>query len=194
MDIRVGLWRKLSAEELMLLNCGVGADLRVPWTARRSNQSILKEISPGCSLEGLTDPEALILWPPDAKSWLIGKDPDARRDWGQEEKGMTEDEVARWHHRLDGHEFESTPGVGDGQGGLVCYDSWGRKGSDTTEQLNWTVLNSLSTLLLLLNHSTDTTQSSPGSIQGHNFQPVFFSRFLGNSRTSPAVVYYKFQV
>ena len=80
--------------------------LRVPWTARRSNQSILKEISPGCSLER-TDGEAEtpILWPPHAKSWLIGKDPDAGRDWGQEEKGTTEDEMAGWHHRLNGHEF-----------------------------------------------------------------------------------------
>ena len=88
---------------------------------------------------GRTDAEAEtpILWPPHAKSWLIGKDPDAGRDWGQEEKGTTEDEMAGWHHRLDGHETEWTPGVGDGQGGLACCDSWGRKESDTTEQLNW---------------------------------------------------------
>ena len=81
-----------------------------------------------------------VLWPPHAKSWLIGKDSDAGRDWGQEEKGMTEDEMAGWHHWLDGRESEWTPGVGDGQGGLVCCDSWGRKGSDTTERLNWTEL------------------------------------------------------
>ena len=81
-----------------------------------------------------------ILWPPHAKSWLIGKDPDAGRDWGQEKKGMTEDEIAGWHHRLDGHEFEWTPAVGDGQGGLACCDSWDRKESDTTERLNWTDL------------------------------------------------------
>ena len=74
------------------------------------------------------------------KSWLIGKDSDAGRDWGQEEKGMTEDEMAGWHHRLNGRESEWTPGVGDGQGGLVCCDSWGRKESDTTERLNWTEL------------------------------------------------------
>ena len=80
--------------------------LRVPWTARRSNQSILKEISPGCSLEGLMLKLKLLLWPPDVKIWLIGKAPDAGRDWGQEEKGMTEDEMVGWHHRLDGHEFE----------------------------------------------------------------------------------------
>ena len=82
--------------------------------------------------------ETLILWPPDAKSWLIGKDSDAGRDWGQEEKGMTEDEMAGWHHRLDGHEFEWTPGVGDGQGGLACCNSWGHKESDMTEWLNRT--------------------------------------------------------
>ena len=78
---------------------------------------------------GTTDVEAEtpILWPPHAKGWLIGKDSDVGRDWGQEEKGMTEDEMAGWHHRLDGRESEWTPGVGDGQGGLACCDSWGRK-------------------------------------------------------------------
>ena len=88
---------------------------------------------------GRTDAEAEvpILWPPDAKSQLIGKDPDAGRDWGQEEKGRTEDEMAGWHHRLDGCEFEWTLGVGVGQGGLACCSSWGRKESDTTERLNW---------------------------------------------------------
>ena len=110
--------------------------LRVPWTVRRSNQSILKEISPGCSLEGLM--LKLKLWPPHVKRWLIGKDPDAGGDWGQEEKGTTEDEMAGWHHPLDGHEFEWTPGVGDGQGGLVCCDSWGRRvGPDWATELNW---------------------------------------------------------
>ena len=91
---------------------------------------------------GRTDAEAEtpILWPPHAKSWLIGKDPDAGRDWGQEEKGTTEDEMAGWHHRLDGHEFGWTPGLGDGQGGLACCGSWGGKESDTPERLNWTEL------------------------------------------------------
>ena len=74
------------------------------------------------------------------KSWLIGKDSDAGRDWGQEEKGTTEDEMAGWHHWLDGRESEWTLGVGDGQGGLACCDSWGHKESDTTEPLNWTEL------------------------------------------------------
>ena len=93
-------------------------------------------------LIGRTDAEAEapILWPPHAKSWLTGKDPDTGRDWGQEEKGTTEDEMAGWHHWLDTHEFEWTSGVGDGQGGLACRDSWGRKESDTTERLNWTEL------------------------------------------------------
>ena len=84
--------------------------------------------------------KALVLWPPHAKSWLIGKDFDAGRDWGQE-KGMTKDEMAGWHHWLDGRESEWTPGVGDGQGGLACCDSWGCKESDMTERLNWTELN-----------------------------------------------------
>ena len=103
--------------------------LKVPWTARRI-------------FIGRTDFEAEtpILWPPDAKSWLTGKDSDAGRDWGQEEKGTTEDEVAGWHHWLDGHEFGWTLGVGDRQGGLVCCNLWGRKESDTTERLNWTEL------------------------------------------------------
>ena len=114
--------------------------LRVPWTERRSNQSILKEISPEYSLEGRTNAEAetSILWPPDAKNWLLGKDPDAGKDWGQEEKGMTEDEMVWWHHRFDGHEFKQVPGVGDGQGNLACCSPWGCKESDTTEQLNRT--------------------------------------------------------
>ena len=84
--------------------------------------------------------EALILWPPDAKSWLTGKDPDAGKVWGQEEKGTTEDEMAGWHQRLNGHEFGWTLGVGDGQGGLVCCNSWGCKELDMTEWLNLTEL------------------------------------------------------
>ena len=85
--------------------------------------------------------ETPVLWPPHVKIWLIGKDSDAGRHWGQEEKGMTEDEMAGWHHWLDGRESEWTPGVGDGQGGLACCDSWGLKESDTTERLNWSELN-----------------------------------------------------
>ena len=89
---------------------------------------------------GRTDAEAeaAILWPLDVKSLLIGKDPDAGKDWSQEEKGTTEDEMVGWHHWLDGHEFEWTPGAGDGQGGLAYCDSWGCKELDMTERLNWT--------------------------------------------------------
>ena len=84
--------------------------------------------------------EAPVLWPPHAKSWLIGKDSDAGRDWGQEEKGTTQDQMAAWHHGLDGLESEWTLGDVDWQGGLACCHSWGRKESNTTEQLNWTEL------------------------------------------------------
>ena len=90
--------------------------------------------------------ETPVLCPPHAKSWLIGKDSDAGRDWGQEEKGTIEDEMAGWHHQLDGHESEWSPGVGDGQGGLACCNSWGHKESDTTEWHNWTKLMSSETL------------------------------------------------
>ena len=82
--------------------------------------------------------ETPILWPPNAKDWLIGKDPDTGKNWRQEEKGMTEDEMAGWHHWLNGHKFEQSLGVGDGQESLVCCSPWGHKESDTTEWLNRT--------------------------------------------------------
>ena len=112
--------------------------LRVPWTIRRSNQSILKETSPGCSLEGLILRLKLqysghLMWRVDSLEKT-----DAGRDCGQEEKGTTEDEMAGWHHRLNGWEFGWTPGVGDGQGGLACCSSWGHKELGMTEWLNWT--------------------------------------------------------
>ena len=159
--MRVGLWRKLSAEELMLLNYGIGEDswesLRLqgdPIVHSKGNQSWV--------FIGRTDvkAETPILWPPHAKSWLIGKDSDAGRDWGQEEKGTTEDEMARWHHWLKGHEFEWTPGVGDGQGGPVCCDSWCCKELDTTELLNWTELKGLQSHSTLCDHMD---YSPPGS-------------------------------
>ena len=89
---------------------------------------------------GRTDAEAEtpVLWPPDVKNWLIGKDPDAGKDWRQEEKGTTEEGMIGWHHQFDGHEFEQAPGVGDGQGRLACCSPWGCKESDMTERLNWT--------------------------------------------------------
>ena len=115
--------------------------LRVPWPARRSNQSILKEISSGCSLARLMLKLKLQYFGHlIVKKWLIGNDPDAGKDCGWEEKGTTEDEIVGWYHWLDGCESEWTPGVGDGQGGLACCDSWGRKESDTTERLNWLMM------------------------------------------------------
>jgi len=89
---------------------------------------------------GRTDAEVEtpILWPSDVKNWVIGKDPDAGKDWRQEEKGVTEDEMIGWHYRVDGHEFEQAPGVGDGQGSLACCSPWGYKELNTTEWLNWT--------------------------------------------------------
>ena len=112
--------------------------LRGPWTARRSNQSILNEISPGYSWKDLCQSWISNLWPPDAKNWLFGKDPDAVKGWRQEKKVLTEDETVGWHHWLDGHDFEQSPGLGDGQGSLACRSPWGCKESDTTERLNWT--------------------------------------------------------
>ena len=113
--------------------------LRVPWTARRSNQSILKEISPEYSLEGLMLNLKFkyfghLMQRTDSleKTLMLGK------DWRWEEKGMIEDETVGWHHWLDGHEFEQAPGAGDGQGSLVCCSPWGCKESDMTEPLNWT--------------------------------------------------------
>ena len=106
--------------------------LRIPWTARRSNQSILKEISPEYSLEGLML-KLQLMWRVDS----LVKGPDAGKDWRQEEKGTTEDEMVRWHHRLNGREFEQALGVGDEQTSLASCSPWGRKELDTTEQLNW---------------------------------------------------------
>ena len=126
----------------MVLNCGVGED---PWESLdcKEIQPVHPKGDQSGVLIGRNDAkvETPVLWPPDVKSWLIWKDPDAGKDWGQEEKGKTEDEIDGWHQRLDGHEFGWTLGVGDGQGGLEYCSSWGRKESDMTEQLNWTELN-----------------------------------------------------
>ena len=110
-------------------------------TARRSNQSILKEISSGYSLEGLMLKLKLQYFGHlMRRADSLEKSPDVGKDWRQEEKGMTEDEMVRWHHWLNWHEFEWTLGVGDGPGGLACCSSWGRKELDMTEWLNWTKL------------------------------------------------------
>ena len=109
--------------------------LRVPWTARRSNRFILKEISPEYSLEGLMLKLKLQYFGP--LTWRTGKDTDAGKDQRQEETGMTEDEMVGWHPQLNGHEFEQALGDSEGQGSLASCSPWGRKESDTTEQLNW---------------------------------------------------------
>ena len=124
---------------VVCLNCGVGED---SWESLGLQGDPISPFWRRSALDffGRNDAEAEtpVLWPPHAKGWLIGKDSDAGRDWGQEEKGTTEDEMVGWHHWLNGHGFGWTPGVGDGQGGLACCDSWSRKVLDTTEQLNWT--------------------------------------------------------
>ena len=125
----------------MILNCNVGEVSGQSLDCKKI-QSVHLKGNQSWVFIGRTDAEAEtpILWPPHAKSWHIGKDSDAGRGWGQEEKGMTEDEMAGWHHRFDEHEFWWTLGVVEGQGGLACCDSRGWKESDTTEQLNWTEL------------------------------------------------------
>ena len=170
MDLRVGLWRKLSAKELTLLKCGVGEDsweslgLQGDPTSPSYRKSVLNiHWKDWCwSWSSST----LATWCKELTHWkwpytikpsttclftnkcdnffghlmqrrVIGKDPNAGKDWRQQEKGMTEDEMVGWHHRLNGHQFKQAPGVGDGQGSLVCCSPWGHKELDTTELLNW---------------------------------------------------------
>ena len=139
MDVRVGLWRRLSTKELCFWTVVLEKTLESPLDCKEI-QPVHSEGDQPWDFFGRNDgkAETPVLWPPHVKSWLIGKDSDAGRDWGQEEKGMTEDEMAGWHHWLDGRESEWTPRVGDGQGGLACCDSWGHKESNMTEWLNWT--------------------------------------------------------
>ena len=127
----------------MLLNSGVGEDnLESPLDCKEIQPVHPKGDQSWVFIRGTgIEAETPILWAPDVKSWLIWKDPDAGKDWGQEKKGTTEDEMVGWHHWLNGHGFGWTLGVGDGQGGLVCCSSWRRKESDMTERLNWTELN-----------------------------------------------------
>ena len=136
MDVRVGPWRRLSAKGLMVLNCGFGEDSESPLDCKEI-QPVHTKGDQSWIFIGRTDAEAEtpILWPPDGKNWLIGKDPDAGKDWRQEEKGTTEDEMVGWHHRLNGHGFWWTLGVGDGQGvvhGATKSQTWLRT------ELNWT--------------------------------------------------------
>ena len=115
---------------------------------------------------GRTDAEAEtpILWPPDAKDWLTGKYLDVGKDWRQKEKEMTKDEMVGWHHRLDGHEFEQFPGVGDGQGSLACCSPWGHKKLDMTEQVNWTIEIYFTSIHLQISEKSEDqgTNTTPG--------------------------------
>ena len=141
MDVRVGLYRSWAQNNSCFWTVVLEKTLESPLDCKEI-QPVHPKWNQSWIFIGRTDIEAetTILWPPDAKSWLIWEDPDAGKDWGQEEKGTTKGEMVGWHHRLDGRESEWTPGVGDGQGGLVCWDSWGRKESDMAERLNWTEL------------------------------------------------------
>ena len=154
--------------------------LRVPWTTRRSNQSILKEISLEYSLEGRMLKLKLqyfghLMWRTDS-----GKDLDDGKDWKQEEKGMTEDEMAGWHHQLDGRESEWLMGVGDGQGGLACCSPWGHKESDTTEWLNWTEIETTSPDAACLITRIDwlTTEKEEGSDKNNPYYFLLWNLYV----------------
>ena len=149
MDVRIGLWRRLSTEELMLLNCGIGED---SWESLGLQGD---PISPSERKSVLNIQWKDWCWSrnsnslaPGVKNWLFGKDPDAGKDWRQEEKGTTEDEMIGWHCWLKGHEFEQAPGDGEGQGSLVYFSQWSHKELHTTLQVNnnkqimWSNLNS----------------------------------------------------
>ena len=140
MDVRVGPYKSWTLKNWCFWTVVVKTTLESPLDYKEIQPVHPKENQPWIFI-GRTDAEAgaPLLWPPDAKNWLIGKYLDAGKDWRQEEKGLTEDEMVGWHHQLYGHEFQQAPGIGDRQGSLACCDSWGRKESDMTEEteLNW---------------------------------------------------------
>ena len=138
MDVRVGLWKRWVPKNWCFWTVVLEKTLESPLDYKKI-QPVHPKGNQSWILFGRTDAEseAPIIWSPDMKNWLFRKGPNAERDWRQEEKGTTEDEMFGWHHWLDGHEFEQALGVGDGQGGLACCSPWTRKESDTTEQLNW---------------------------------------------------------
>ena len=144
MDVSVGLWRKLAPKNWCFWTAVLEKTPESPLDCKEI-QTVHSKGDQFWVFIGRTEAKAEtpILWSPHAKSWLTGKDSDAGRDWGQEKKRTTQDEIAGWHHGLDGCESEWTLAVGDGQGGLACCNSWGRKKSDTTERLNWTELMAL---------------------------------------------------
>ena len=137
MDVTVGPKKRLSAKELMLLNCGAGED-SLESLGQQGDQTSLLQRKSTLNIYWSTEAEAEvpILWLSDVKSRLTGKDPDAGKDWGQEEEGVTEDEMIRWHHRLNQHEFEQTQGDGEGWGNLACCSPWDCKEADTIKWLS----------------------------------------------------------
>ena len=142
MDVRVGLWRKLSTEELMLLNCGLERTLESPLDCKEIQPVHSEGVQPW-DFFGRNDAnaETPVLWPPHAKSWLIGKDSDVRRDWWQEEKGTTEDEMAGWHHWLDGFDWlNSRSWWWTGRPGELRFMGSQRVGHDWATELNWTLI------------------------------------------------------
>ena len=136
MDVRVGLYRKLSAKELMLLTVLLEKILESPLDCKEFQPINPKGNQPWI-FTGRADAKALILWPPNAKGWLIRKDPDAGKDWRQEEKGIIEHEMVGWYHWFNGHEFEQVPRDGKGQGRLTCCSPWGSKSK--TQLSDWTI-------------------------------------------------------
>ena len=164
--MRVGPQRRLSTKKLMFSHCVLEKTLESPLESKIKSVNA-KGNQPWIFI-GRTDPkaEAPILWPPDAKNWLIWKDPDAGKNWRQEEKGMTEDEMVGWYHQLDGHDFEQAPGVGDGQGSLVCCSLWGcRVGHD------WSNLAAAADSIL---KNRDIAYWQRSSIQGCGFSSVMY--------------------
>ena len=137
MDVRAGQWKRVSTEELMPSNCHAGEDSWEYLGDSKKIKSVNSKRNQHWIFIGRIDAEAEapILWPPDVKYWLIGKDADAGQDWRQE-KGLTEDEMVGWHHRLNGHEVEKILGDAEGQGSLVCCSPWSCKDLDTTAWLN----------------------------------------------------------
>ena len=138
MDVRVGTVKKAECWRIDAFELWCWRSLESPLDCEEI-QPVHPKGDQSWVFIGRTDAEAPILWPPDAKNWLIWKDPDAGKDWRQE-KGMTEDEMVGWHHQLDGHESKQALGVADGQGSLACCSPWDRKESNRTKQLNWTLI------------------------------------------------------
>ena len=172
----------------MLSNCGVGEDC---WQSLglQGEQTSQSKWNQSWIFIGRTDAEVPIVWPSDIKNWLIRKDPDSGKDWGQEEKGTTEDEMVGWHHGLDGQEFEHPPGAGDEQGKLVCCSPWGCKESDMTEWLNWTRNTEISIkcicFLSFNSHALEIQSLWKGTNYAYNFLALYLLHDLQHNFLAP---------